>query len=207
MKESNNNFFKYEIFAFFLYLFVKCIYFTSKKRFHHGVIDKKKTYIISFWHGELLMQPFNYQKLKKSRSKVMISYHKDGELVAKFSEYFNIGCIRGSSSQGGAKALIQAIRELKEGVDVALTPDGPRGPRYSIADGIIAVAQKTDLEILIFNCKPTSYWQLKSWDRFIIPKPFGTLNFYVSSPFRVTNMEIDDAKKLLKEKMLINALE
>jgi len=102
--------------------------------------------------------------------------------------------------------VINAIKELKNGVDVAITPDGPRGPRHSVANGIVAIAQKTRCDILIFNCVPTSYWQFNSWDKFVIPKPFGTINFYISEPFNVVDMEMEEAKNLIKEKMLKNAL-
>ncbi|OUR72592.1 hypothetical protein A9Q76_03565 [Arcobacter sp. 31_11_sub10_T18] len=206
MKSKIKHYFQNIILPYILQLFVKFVYYTSKKNFHHPKLDTSKTYVIGFWHGELLMQPFNYHKLKKGTVKAMISDHKDGEAITRIVEHLNIGSVRGSSSKGGLKALINAIRELKSGVEVAITPDGPRGPRHSVADGIVAIAQKTSLEILIFNCKPTSYWQLKSWDKFVIPKPFGTINFYISEPLNIQDMEMDEAKKVIQEKMLINAL-
>jgi len=206
MKKSIKYYLQNIVLPYVLQLFVKFVYFTSKKNFFHPNIDTKKTYVIGFWHGELLMQPFNYHKFKKGTVKAMISEHKDGEAITRIVQHLNIGSVRGSSSRGGLKALINAIRELKSGNEVAITPDGPRGPRHSVADGIVAIAQKTNLEILIFNCKPTSYWQLKSWDKFVIPKPFGTINFYISEPLNILDMEMDEAKKVIREKMLINAL-
>jgi len=206
MKNKIKSYLQNCVMPFILQLIVKFIYLTSRKNFHHPKIDTKKTYIIGFWHGELLMQPFNYHKLKKGKVKAMISEHKDGQAITNVVKYLNIGSIRGSSSRGGLKAYINAIKELKKGVDVGITPDGPRGPRHSVADGIVAISQKTGFEILFFNCKPTSYWQLKSWDKFVIPKPFGTINFYVSEPLDISAMKMDDAKKLVRDKMLINAL-
>ncbi len=128
------------------------------------------------------MQPFNYQKLKPSgKISAMISQHKDGEAITRTVEYLGINSIRGSSSRGGAaKVLISAIKEIKGGGnDVAITPDGPRGPRHSVADGVVAISQKTNAKILVFNCKPTKYWQFNSWDKFILPKPFGKLEFFL----------------------------
>ena len=207
MNKKIKIFFVTKILPFILQLFVRFIYFTSKKNFIHPKIDDKETFVVTFWHGELLMQSFNYQKLKPNgQVKAMISEHKDGELIAKTVEYLNIGSVRGSSSRGGLKALINAIKELKSGTEVAITPDGPRGPRHSVADGIVAISQKTGLKILVFNCVPSSYWQLKSWDKFVIPKPFGTIDFYISEPLDITGMEMEDAKNLIREKMLINAL-
>ena len=124
------------------------------------------------------MLPFNYQHFKsKGTVKAIISEHRDGETIKKLVNYLGIGSLNGSSTRGGARVLLQAIKGLKSDIDVAITPDGPKGPLYSIADGIIPIAQKTDSKILPFSTIPTKYWQLKSWDKFIIPKPFGTIHF------------------------------
>ncbi|RXK04722.1 lysophospholipid acyltransferase family protein [Halarcobacter bivalviorum] len=193
---------------FFLQLFVKFIYFTSKKVFHHPKIDENESFVVAFWHGELLMQPFNYRKLKlNGKVSALISQHKDGEAITRTVEYLGIHSIRGSSSKGGAKALISAIKEIKAKNDVAITPDGPRGPRHSVADGIVAISKKTNARILIFNYKATKYWQFNSWDKFVLPKPFGTLEFFIQEPLDISNMEMEEAKKLIKEKMLENAMQ
>ncbi|WP_321469834.1 lysophospholipid acyltransferase family protein [Halarcobacter sp.] len=193
---------------FVLQLFVRFIYLTSKKVFHHPEIDSNEPFIVTFWHGELLMQPFNYKKIKpKGKVSAMISEHKDGEAITRTVEYLGIDSIRGSSTRGGAKALIGAIKELKAGDDIAITPDGPRGPRHSVADGIVAISQKTNARILIFNCKPTKYWQFNSWDKFIVPKPFGKLEFFIQEPFDLNSLEIDEAKELIKKKLLLNSME
>ncbi|WP_428027148.1 lysophospholipid acyltransferase family protein [Arcobacter sp.] len=192
---------------FFLQLFVRFVYLTNKKNFHHPKELKDDVYIVSFWHGELLMQPFNYQKLKpKGKVSAMISEHKDGEAITKTVEYLGIYSIRGSSTRGGTKALIGAIKELKGGDDIAITPDGPKGPRFSVADGIVAIHKKTDAKILAFNCKASKYWQFNSWDKFVIPKPFGVIDFYISEPFSVSHLDMPEAKELIKEKLLINAM-
>ena len=95
MKIKNSILLNNKIVAFILHLFVRLIYLLNKKNFHHPSIDKNKTYVISFWHGDLLMQPFNYFKLKNGNVKAMISHHKDGEMITKLVNYLNIGCIRG----------------------------------------------------------------------------------------------------------------
>jgi len=207
MKKRIKSYLQTKIVPFILQLFVRFIYLTSKKNFHHPLIDTEETFVLSLWHGELLMQPFNYQKLKPNGTvKGMISEHKDGETIKKTVDYLGIGSVRGSSSKGGIKALINAIKESKKGVEIAISPDGPRGPRHSVANGIVAIAQKTKCRILILNCVPTSFWQFNSWDKFVIPKPFGTIDFYISEPLDITDMEMEEAKNLIKEKMLINAL-
>ena len=196
-----------KILPFILQILVRMIYITNKKVFHHPNVLSDKVYIVTFWHGELLMQPFNYQKLKpQGKVSAMISEHKDGEAITKTVEYLGIYSIRGSSTRGGTKALINAIKELKAGDDIAITPDGPRGPRHTIANGIVAISQKTNAKILAFNCKPTKYWQFNSWDKFIVPKPFGTIHFYVSEPFDIANLELEEAKSLIKAKLQENAM-
>lgn len=197
-----------KVIPFILQLFVRFIYVTSKKVFHHPIINENEAYLITFWHGELLMQPFNYKKIKpKGKVFGMVSNHKDGESLINTVEYLGISAIRGSSSKGAVKVLINAIKEIKFGNDIAITPDGPRGPRYSMADGVFAISKKTNAKILIFNCKPTKYWQFNSWDKFIIPKPFGTLEFFIQEPLDISGLEMDEAKELIRKKMLINAME
>ncbi|RXK12522.1 hypothetical protein CP965_08025 [Halarcobacter mediterraneus] len=196
-----------KVVPFLLQLFVRFIYFTSKKEFHHPKINDKESFIVAFWHGELLMQPFNYQKLKPSgRVSAMISEHKDGEAITKTVEYLGIGSIRGSSTRGGAKALIGALKELKNNNDIAITPDGPKGPRHSVADGIVAISKKSNARILIFNCKANKYWQFNSWDKFIVPKPFGKLEFFIQEPLDISSLDVQEAKELIREKMLVNAM-
>ena len=153
------------------------------------------------------MQPFNYHKLKPNgKISGMVSNHKDGEIITRIIEYLGIHAIRGSSSKGAVKVLISAIKEIRGGDDIGITPDGPRGPRHSVADGIVAISKKTNAKILIFNCKPTKYWQFKSWDKFILPKPFGTLEFFIQEPLDISLLEMEEAKELIKEKMLLNAM-
>ena len=94
----------------------------------------------------------------------------------------------------------------RDGIEQEITPDGPRGPRYSIADGIVAIAKKSGKNIVCFNSIPTKYWQFKSWDKFVLPKPFGKIDFYISEPFSIEDLELEDAKSLIKTKMLQHSL-
>lgn len=191
---------------FILQLFVRFIYMTSKKRFHYPkAIDENETLIISMWHGDLIMQPLNYRNFRKNGNiKVIVSEHRDGILIRKVCNYLGVYDIQGSSSRGAVRALMGAIKEIKKGTDIAITPDGPKGPRFSVADGIVAIAQKTNTRIIALNSICSSYWQFNSWDKFIIPKPFGTIDFYISESFSVENLEIEEAKKIIKEKLLVN---
>ncbi len=183
-------------------LLIRLLYATCRKEFHTVSLPKEPC-IIAFWHGRLLMMPYLYKKVRGSHPiAVMISEHFDGELIARTISYFGLEAIRGSSKKGGAKVLIRALKKMQNGYDVAITPDGPRGPKYSVAPGIILLAQKSGAQIVPFFYEASSYWQLQSWDGFIIPKPFATLKFYAGTPFSVDGMEIQEAKDYVKKQML-----
>jgi len=190
-------------------LLVRFIYLTNRKTYHFtNKIAEDENFIACLWHGDLLMQPFNYYNFRSKGSiKGVISEHRNGETLRKTVDYLGIGALNGSSTRGGAKVLIGAIKSIRNGIDVAITPDGPKGPIYSIADGIIVIAQKTNAKILPFSSVPTKYWKLSSWDKFIIPKPFGTINFYIGDPIDVSGMEMEDAKALILQRMMENQLE
>jgi lysophospholipid acyltransferase (LPLAT)-like uncharacterized protein len=208
MKQHLKNFTQTKFFAYLLQLVVRLIYFTNKKIYHYSNIDQDESIIVAMWHGDLLMQPLNYRAFRKNGMvKVIVSEHRDGKIIKKVVEYLGVGSIDGSSSKGGARALINAIKTLKSGGDVAITPDGPRGPIYSVADGIVALSQKTKAKIVPFSSKPSSYWQFDSWDKFIVPKPFGTIDFFVGEPFDVENLSMDEAKQMIQNKLMENQLE
>ncbi len=200
-------YFKINILPYILYFLVKFIYFTNKKVFHHFRIKSDESFVFVAWHGDLLAQPSNYFKFRpKGTVKAIISHNKDGEIIAKIYALLGVGLIRGSSSKGAAKALISTIKEIKAGSDVALTPDGPRGPRFSIAPGVIAIAQKSKSRIIVLNSKPSKYWQFNSWDKFVLPKPFGKIDFYLSEPFSIEDLNMEEAKELIKDKMMTHSI-
>ena len=199
-------FFKLKILPYVLYLIVKFIYLTNKKEFHHPKLNDDEALIFVTWHDDLICQPLNYfQNRPNGVIKTLISQSKDGEILSKIYNLFGGEIIRGSSSKGATKALISTIREIKAGSDIALTPDGPRGPRHTVADGVIAIAQKSGARIVVLNSKASKYWQFKSWDKFILPKPFGKIDFYMSEPFNISDFEFEKARNFIKDKMMLNA--
>jgi len=186
-------------------ILIRLLYLTNKKRFHAPKTIGDEPIIMACWHGELLMIPYAYTIFRKTpHVKLLISEHFDGNLIAKTLSFFSFETIRGSTRRGGAKALISSIKDLKNGYDLGITPDGPKGPRHEVSNGIVVMAQKAKVNIVLVEIKPSSYWQLKSWDRFIIPKPFGTIDYYISDLINVSGMELADAKKLIKDGLLKN---
>ncbi len=201
------NYFKFSVLPYILYLLIKLIYLTNRKTFHHPKLNENEAFIFVAWHGDLVSCPVNYFNARPNgKVKTMISQSKDGEIISKVYSLFGIESIRGSSSKGATKALISTIKEIKSGNDVALTPDGPRGPRFSIADGVIAIAQKSGAKIVVLNSQPSKYWQFNSWDKFVLPKPFGRVDFYMSEPYDIVNLEFEEARDFIKNKMLLNVI-
>lgn len=186
-------------------LLIRLFYMSSKKVFHLPERVPEEPLIAAFWHGDLFYIPFIYFKLRKDPDvSVVISEHFDGKIIAKTNSFLKLKSIHGSSTRSGAKVLISAMRVLKNGGDVGITPDGPKGPRHEVADGIIAMSQKTNSKIVVLSCVPKSYWQLSSWDKFTIPKPFTQVDLYASEPIDISAMEREEARALIKEQMLLH---
>ena len=186
---------------FLLRTFIILLYWTNKKRFHHPALPDKP-FLLASWHGELLMQSINYKHLRPTTDIfAIVSEHTDGESIAKTLHKFGFHTIGGSSTRGGIKALSRAIRLLKAGNDIAISPDGPKGPKHSVADGIVAIAQKTNTSILACHVRASSYWQTSAWDGTKIPKPFGTIDYYIDEPFSIEGLDIATAKELIKKRL------
>jgi lysophospholipid acyltransferase (LPLAT)-like uncharacterized protein len=131
-------------------------------------IQKGMPIIIAFWHGRGLMMPLAYRG--KSAS-LLVSRHRDGEIIANIMKEFGVGSIRGSSSRGGMQALRQLVATGRQGQDLVVTPDGPRGPACHVQMGVIYLAKLTGFPIvpLTFACSKKKV--VSSWDQFQIPYP------------------------------------
>lgn len=197
------NFLTFRVVPFLIYALMRIIWLTVKKEFSPKTFPKvDKQYIFACWHGELLISPQYYRKLFPNHTAGAIaSNHKDGRIVSETIKYLNIYPIEGSTSKGGVKALINSLSALKRGEDVLITPDGPRGPIFTINDGIVALAQKSNLEVFTINFQATRCWQLKSWDKFVIPKPFSKIIIH-SEIINIKDISSEKAKNLIRNTML-----
>ena len=140
-------------------------------------------YIGCFWHGRLMMMPF----LRPPRGDVfmLISRHRDGQLIARTVSHFNIDTIAGSTSKGGSAALRAMVKAIKDGANVNITPDGPRGPRMRAGSGIVALARLSGAPILPATFAARRCWILGSWDRFVVPLPFSRGELRWGQPIEV----------------------
>ena len=121
---------------------------------------------------------------------MLISEHGDGEIIARIARHFGFRTIRGSTSRGAARALLELVREVQGGNELAITPDGPRGPAKSFAPGAVIVAQRSGSPIVPAVVHVPFAWRLKSWDRFVVPKPFAKITVAYGE-----TIEIDSAER------------
>jgi lysophospholipid acyltransferase (LPLAT)-like uncharacterized protein len=159
--------------------------------------------VMALWHGEML--PLLYYHRNRQIA-VLVSEHGDGEIIARILGDFGFRLVRGSSSRGAARALIAVDRELAAGFDVGITPDGPRGPRHSVAPGALLAAHRAGVRIVPLAASASAFWQLGSWDRFMIPKPFARVTIAYGDPLPVeapSSREAGERIEVLSTAMMV----
>lgn len=139
--------------------------------------------IYSFWHDRIFAGTYFF----RDRGIVVItSQSKDGEYIARFIKRLGYGAIRGSSTRGGTKALVEMIRCMKQGLPMAFSLDGPKGPRYEAKPGAVLLAKKTGNPLMPFVVECRHFFRLKSWDRMQIPRPFTKVRIIIAEPVYVS---------------------
>jgi lysophospholipid acyltransferase (LPLAT)-like uncharacterized protein len=131
----------------------------------------------------------------------LVSASKDGAFLAAILERFGVQPVRGSSSRRGSQALLELTSWAEQGYDLAITPDGPRGPRYVVQEGIIVLAQLTGLPIVPVNYWLKRKWTLNSWDAFQIPQPFTRCETYLGELLRVPREASDSDREALRSEL------
>ena len=147
-----------------------------------GLVAGGTGFACMLWHETLLPLLWNH---RQARAVIVVSQARDGQYLSDFAASIGYRLVRGSSSRGGVGALIAAARALEQGDIVALTPDGPRGPRREVKPGVLAAAQRAGVPVLPVYAAVKSAWRLHSWDRFCIPKPFAKVRVAYGAPIRV----------------------
>ena len=161
--------------------------------------QKGKNCIFAFWHSQLFIMPYIYRfKFKKKSISVLISLSRDGEYISRTVEKFGFQPVRGSTSRGAESAIHLLIRQIQKGQDAAITPDGPRGPRYQVQPGIIRLAELTGRPIIPVGYKTARKTILKTWDRFIIPHPFSLTKFIAGRPILVPKGISDQGREQIR---------
>jgi lysophospholipid acyltransferase (LPLAT)-like uncharacterized protein len=162
--------------------------------------------IFALWHNRLGLCMKVYQSFVRPHHPhdhlaALISASKDGAFLAAILQAFGVQAVRGSSSRRGAQALLELTSWAERGHDLAVTPDGPRGPRHVVQDGVMALAQVTGLPIVPYSCRLGWKIQVKSWDRFQIPLPFSRCEMIFGEPIHVPREATDAERARLREQL------
>ena len=181
-----------------VWIYIHLVKWTCKTEWE---IDKKaeafmqgeEKAVLAFWHGRLLMMPYGRPKTKEMH--VLISDHTDGRIISQIINYFKINTITGSSSKGAIGAVKNMLKLLKSGENICITPDGPRGPFQQVADGVVVVPSKTGVAVVPSAFSASRAKTLSSWDRFMLPLPFGKLVYVVGEPYYMADKLDDTAKE------------
>ncbi len=182
--------------------FLTRVRFVDREHFE-WLRDNKKPFIYCIWHGRILLPIFvhRYENIQ-----AMVSLHDDGEMIAQTLHRLGYITARGSSTRGGQRAMIEMIRELKNGGVGAIMPDGPKGPRHEFKTGPVVIAQRSGAYLLPFTFSSSRKKQFKSWDRFTIMLPFSTSVAMYGEPVHVpanaTNEEVERIRRDIEKRMI-----
>jgi len=141
-----------------------------------------RRFLLAFWHRHLLLMPYSYRGRAIS---VLVSRHRDGELIARTVAHFGIHTSRGSSTRGGVAGVRELLRQLRDGYDLAFTPDGPKGPAGVAKPGAVQVAALAGIPIVPVALAASRARALTSWDRFLIPLPGSRVHLVYGEPWYV----------------------
>ena len=167
-----------------------------------NLINSGRPIMVCVWHGRLIF-PSWYLRLKTTNVHAIASRHTDAEIMARILRRWGYGLIRGSTRKGG-KAVVQKMADVfKNAGIIAVTNDGPKGPPRIAKAGSTGLALKYNVQIVTITGSATKFWQMKSWDRSMLPKPFGTIHIIVSPPLDISEKPdtTDEEVKLLSDFM------
>ncbi len=164
--------------------------------------EKGDNIICAFWHGRLLMMPFLYPG---KAAAILISQHRDGEYISRIAERLGFLVIRGSATRGGLRAFRRLVFALRNGSNLAITPDGPKGPPERVKWGVIELAKLSRAPIVPVTFGASKKKVLKSWDSFIVPYPFSRGVFVWGEPLWVSP-DATEAERLMARDILEDRL-
>jgi lysophospholipid acyltransferase (LPLAT)-like uncharacterized protein len=179
---------------------LRCVW-EDRSGLHEGTKSEPAIYCI--WHNRLTLSMRIYHGFVARRKKsaglaALVSASKDGALLARILEDFGVQPVRGSSSRRGPQALLELTTWAERGYDLAITPDGPRGPCYVVREGVMSLAQVTSFPVVPVSCELHPKLRLKSWDRFQIPLPFAKCIVRFGEPIRVPREASDEERLPLR---------
>ena len=206
-KKLLKNFFVQNILGFFTFLYIRAVNFTSSIQFENESIPKQfwnndKPFILAFWHSQLMMIGFSWKK--KQNVNILASSHSDGRFGAIVGKYFNLNNIQ-TSEKNKSISLRSIFKLLNDNNYIGITPDGPRGPKEIVSEGIIKIAKSSKVPIIPIGFWSSKNFKLKSWDSFLITLPFSKCSFVwnkpLEIPYNIQENQIQHYQKLLQEKI------
>jgi lysophospholipid acyltransferase (LPLAT)-like uncharacterized protein len=166
------------------------------------VRERHPVLIYAFWHGRLLPLSFTH---RGRSAQILASEHRDGELMGQTIRFLGFGHVRGSSTRRGARAILELAEKVRQGFDVGITVDGPKGPLFVVKPGSIEIAKLTGSPIVPITTSSARHWTIASWDKFQIPKPFTRVVVRHGEPVFVSTdagpEEIEAGRALLEERL------
>ena len=189
---------------------IKIIYLTCRYQYHgtekiKQYVHKGKPMIVIFWHSRsMMMSKMWYTKVGNYPVNGIISMHRDGQYISKILGFLGVGTIEGSTTRGGLSALRNVLRDLKKGISVAITPDGPKGPRQRlVTEGLLYMAKTANVPIIPIGVSATHAKRLPTWDRYMVVLPFSKIFFEIADPVfipkKASISEIEKTKKSLEK--------
>ena len=199
-------------------LYIHFVYVSSKKKFINKnildqLLEKDISFIYALWHDQLLLSPFTWQS--KKRIDILISKHKDGDIIADLIKFHGFNSIRGSTNnpnkekeKNSLTSIRKILKSLKNNISIGITPDGPRGPRHKVGEGTINISRISNKKILPMSLACKKKWVLNTWDKFIVPKPFNEICIVWGEPLDPQLEKVDiSAQRNKLEKSLISITE
>jgi lysophospholipid acyltransferase (LPLAT)-like uncharacterized protein len=196
--------------AWLLAMYIRLVYFTSRKIRHIDPGAKPYMHgedngVFAFWHGRMMMMlPFRPPRRKMH---VLSTPHRDGQLSSSIVRQFGNYTIYGSTTHGGHSAVRDMLKALKAGDNISITPEGQRGPVQVVQKGTMAIAKLSGKPVLPVTFSSTRQKRFDSWDRFILPLPFGRIDFCVGAPIMVKRDSNEEQMRLAIEQAMNNLVE
>jgi len=199
-------------------LYIYFVYISSKKKFINKInleklLNEDISFIYALWHDQLLLSPFTWQS--KKRIDILISNHRDGDMIADLIKLHGFNSIRGSTNNPNKEkeknsliSVRKILKSLKNNISIGITPDGPRGPRHKVGEGTINISRISNKKILPMSLACKKKWILNTWDKFIVPKPFNEICIVWGEPLDPQFDKIDiSTQQHNLEKSLISITE
>lgn len=203
-------FMKMNILTSLIYYFMRLLDLTYRYEYidengQTGVLKRRPSQLVyALWHQNVIAAVLAHFKLKEYFT-MIVSESEDGEFAAQTCIKFGHSPVRGSSSKGGKRAMLEMIKNIQAGFSGAITVDGPRGPRFKVKFGIIEIARHAEIAIVPLCPYPSNYWFFKkSWDQFRIPKPFTKITVVFGDPIYIpkdSETTIEEFSKIVAQKI------